>query len=104
MDEIIDDISDKIFLENLKSEFKTSVKRNVSRLSEVFEKKNYSEMRKIAHDIKGVAGVFGFEKGTELAADLQKLADDGDKNKIKNSLRELIDYLNEEVLEINVEA
>lgn len=104
MDDIINDISDKIFLESLKSEFKTSVKKNVSRLSEVYKSGDYSEMRRIAHDIKGVAGVFGFDKGTELAADLQTLADNGDKNKIENSLMKLIDYLNEEVLEMKVEA
>ncbi|MCK4889593.1 MAG: Hpt domain-containing protein [Candidatus Aminicenantes bacterium] len=104
MDEIIDDISDKIFLENLKTEFKITVKDNVSKLSEFFESENYSEIRRIAHDIKGVAGVFGFDKGTELAADLQKLTDNGDKIKIRNLLTELIGYLNKEVLEIKVEA
>ncbi len=104
MDEIIDDISDKIFLENLKTEFIITVKDNVSKLTEIFESGNYSELRRIAHDIKGVAGIFGFNRGTELAADLQKLADNGDKIKIRNLLTELIGYLNEEVLEIKVEA
>jgi len=103
MDEIIDDISDKIFLENLRSEFKISVKNNVSKLSKIFESGDFSEVRKIAHDIKGVVGVFGFDKGTELAADLQKLSDDNDKIKIDNSLKELINYLNKEVLEKNME-
>ena len=104
MDEIIDDISDKIFLENLKTEFIITVKDNVSKLTEFFESGNYSELRRVAHDIKGVAGIFGFNRGTELAADLQKLAGKGDKIKIRNLLTELIGYLNEEVLEIKVEA
>ena len=104
MDEMVEEKSVIIFLDNLKTEFKITVKDNVSKLTEFFESGNYSELRRVAHDIKGVAGIFGFNRGTELAADLQKLADNGDKIKIRNLLTELIGYLNEEVLEIKVEA
>ncbi len=102
MDEIIDDISDKLFLKDLKNEFEITVKDSVSKLSDHFGTGNFSELRRIAHDIKGVAGVFGFEKGSDLAASLQKLIDKGNKKNIENSLTELISYLNEEVLEIKM--
>lgn len=103
MDEIIDDISDKIFLEKLKAEFMESVKGYVQKLKEYNAGGKYSEMGKIAHDIKGIVGVFGFNKGTELASDLLNSSDSGDKDKIQGIYSLLISYLEDNVLEINAE-
>jgi len=99
MDEFLDDISDKIFLEKLKTEFRVSVENYVEKLSEFFGNGDYTGMRKIAHDIKGIAGVFGFDKGSELAAELLKYTDSGDKKKIEDPFLNLIKYLNENILE-----
>lgn len=103
MDNIIDDISDKIFLEKLRKEFKNTVENNVTILTEFSTTENYSGMRKVAHDIKGVAAIFGYEKGSELADELLKLTDTGEKKKILDSNRKLIKYLNEKVLEKQTE-
>ena len=103
MNDIIDDISDKIFLKKLKKEFIDTVENNVSILVEYCNTGNYSGMRKIAHDIKGVAGIFGYDRGSELADDLLKLTDTGEKAKILDSKDKLIQYLNEKILEKQME-
>lgn len=104
MDDIIDDISDKIFLKKLKQEFKDTVENYVSILDEYYNAGNYSGMRRIAHDIKGVAGIFGYDRGSELADELLKLTDTGEKAKILDVNNKLIQYLNEKVLEKKTEA
>jgi len=103
MNEILDDISDKIFLEKLKNEFKVSIEDYAVKLSVFYEKRNYAGMRKIAHDIKGIASVFGFDRGSELAAELLKYTDSGDKKNIKGQYLDLLKYLNEIILEKPVE-
>ncbi len=104
MDEILDEISDKIFLKKLENEFKGSVKGYIKNLREYHLAGKYMEMRKIAHDIKGIAGVFGFDRGTELASDFLTCLDSGDsKDKINEIYLKLVLYLEKNVLEINVE-
>ena len=48
MEEIIEEISDKIFLEKLKNEFKESVKGYIEELKRYKADGKYQEMRKIA--------------------------------------------------------
>ncbi len=103
MEEILDEISDKIFLEKLKNEFKESVKVYVKKLREYHPDGKYKEMRKIAHDIKGIAGVFGYNRGTELSSDFLTYTDAGDKDKTEETYSDLIQYLEQEILEINLE-
>ena len=103
MDEILDEISDKIFLKKLENEFKESVKGYIEKLREYHLDGKYLEMCKIAHDIKGIAGVFGFDRGTELASDFLTYSDSGDKDKINEIYSKLVLYLEKNVLEINVE-
>lgn len=103
MEEILEEISDKIFLEKLKNEFKESVKGYIKELKRYKADGKYQEMRKIAHDIKGIAGVFGFNRGTELASDFLTFTDSGDQAKTKEICSLLITYLEQDVLEINSE-
>ena len=103
MDEIIDDISDKIFLDKLKTEFERSVKESVSGLQKTGETGSYKDIRRIAHDIKGIAGVFGFDKGAEIASELLRSIDSNDKKDIFRLKEELIDYLSRNVIDIRTE-
>ncbi len=98
MDEILDDISDKIFLSKLKKEFVQSINESIKNLKEYSESGNYKGMRRIAHDIKGVAGIFGYEKGTELALKLQKAIDTNNKKMIDENNTELIEYMKKIVI------
>jgi len=104
MEEILEEISDKIFLEKLKNEFKESVKGYIKELKRYEADEKYQEMRKIAHDIKGIAGVFGFNRGTELASDFLTFTASGDEVKTKETYSLLITYLEQDVLEINAEG
>ncbi len=98
MAEIIDDISDKIFLKKLKKEFEISIENSVNKLSELYDSGDFSEMSRIAHDIKGVAGIFGFHKGVELAAELLIATETCNKDKILEPYGALTRYMNKEVL------
>lgn len=104
MDELLDDISDKIFLEKLKTEFFTSVKMNLKKIDDALSSGRFEEIRKIAHDIKGTSGVFGFHEGTGLAADLMSRIDDGDDDQIIAACSILSSYLKSQVLGVNPEV
>ena len=103
MAEIIDDISDKIFLDKLLKEFKESIKEYNGKLKEFRRQNKYYEMGKIAHDIKGIAGVFGFDRATELASLFLENRDSGNRDDMIKISLELEQYLEQEVLETNLE-
>ncbi len=98
MNEIIDDISDKIFLKELRKEFIDTVNKNISKLTDFYNSGSYPEMRAIIHDFKGTGGVFGYDRGAEIAGKLLKSID-SNENKQKSELCLLfINYLNKVVL------
>lgn len=103
MPDILDEISDKIFLDKLLKEFKLSIREYNAKLKEYREQEKFFEMGKIAHDIKGIAGVFGFDRATELAALFLDQRDSGNKDEMMTICLELEQYLEQEVLELNPE-
>ncbi len=85
--------SDEIFMEELKQEFKESVSKYLEILPTLFAENKFEEISKIAHDIKGTAGVFGYDGGTDIAKDLQYAARQGDAETIRELLGQLAEYM-----------
>ena len=92
--------SEELFLEALKIEFfeKTSV--SLKKLPDLFKNKDFLEIRKIAHDIKGTAGIFKMEKGSEIGTELQDAADKKDIDEVKKLIDEMILYMENEGVQI----
>ena len=81
--------SEQIFMKGLKQKFMEEVSEYLIDLERLYKENNLVEIAKIAHDIKGMAGIFGFDHGTKIASELNITA----KNKEKKKSRELIDKL-----------
>ena len=85
--------TDEIFMDELKQEFKETVAANLKDVSSLFQEKNYAEIAKIAHDIKGTSGIFGLDEGTEIARQLQYAAQEAKAGEIKTLLDQLTAYM-----------
>jgi HPt (histidine-containing phosphotransfer) domain-containing protein len=85
--------SDELFMAELKEEFKESVATYLVQLPALFAEQKFEEIAKIAHDIKGTAGVFGYDGGTELGKDLQHAAQENEVEKTKQLIDQLADYM-----------
>ncbi len=92
--------SERLFMEELKNEFFENVKENLKKLPEFYENKNFIEIKKIAHNIKGTAGIFEMVKGSEIGKELQDAADIKDSIRVKTLIDELIKYMVSEGVEI----
>ncbi|MCP5048643.1 MAG: Hpt domain-containing protein [bacterium] len=90
--------SDEIFMEELKQEFKESIRKYLVDLPDLFGESNFEEIARIAHDIKGTAGVFGYDEGTELGKDLQHAAQDKDEGQTGELIARLAEYMKKNVL------
>jgi HPt (histidine-containing phosphotransfer) domain-containing protein len=88
--------SDEIFMEELKQEFKETVAKHLVDLPVLFARGKLDEIARIAHDIKGTSGVFGYDEGTDIAKDLQYAAQDKDTEKVEQLLRRLAEYMNKQ--------
>lgn len=85
--------TDEIFMEELKQEFKEAVANHLVQLPAMFAENNFEDIARIAHDIKGTAGVFGYDEGTDIAKDLQYSAQEKDAEKTKQLIDRLAKYM-----------
>jgi len=83
------------FMEELRREFKETIAKNIIEFQSLFKEEKFADIAKIAHDIKGTAGVFELQKGSEIAAKLQQSAQDQDMDETKSLIDELIAYMKE---------
>jgi HPt (histidine-containing phosphotransfer) domain-containing protein len=83
------------FMEELRMEFKETITKNILELQSLYKEEKFADIAKIAHDIKGTAGVFDLKKGSEIAAKLQQSAQDKEIEKTKSLLEELTAYMKE---------
>jgi HPt (histidine-containing phosphotransfer) domain-containing protein len=83
------------FMEELRMEFKETIAKNILEFHSLFKEDKFADIAKIAHDIKGTAGVFELKKGSEIAAKLQQSAQDKEVEKTKSLIAELIAYMKE---------
>jgi HPt (histidine-containing phosphotransfer) domain-containing protein len=83
------------FMEELKREFKETITKNILEFQSLYKEAKFEDIARIAHDIKGTAGVFELKKGSEIAAALQQSAQDKEVEKTKSLIEELIAYMKE---------
>lgn len=85
--------TDEIFMEELKQEFMESVGGNLVQMTAMLKEDKYEEIAKIAHDIKGTAGIFGLDQGTEIAKELQFAAQDKQTKRTGELIQTLTRYM-----------
>jgi len=85
--------SEEIFLDELKEEFIVKLVNDVVSMKEACEKKDNKAIARIAHDIKGTIGIFGYHEGTVLALNLQLVAEEAKWEQIDTSLNKFLEYL-----------
>jgi HPt (histidine-containing phosphotransfer) domain-containing protein len=83
------------FMEELKREFKETIAKNILEFQALCKEEKFEDIAKIAHDIKGTAGVFELKKGSEIAAKLQQSAQDKHIELTKSLIEELTVYMKE---------
>jgi len=83
------------FMEELRREFKETIAKNILEFQSLFKEAKFADIAKIAHDIKGTAGVFELKKGSEIAAALQQSAQDNEVEMTKSLIEELNAYMRE---------
>jgi len=83
------------FMNELKREFKTTVSRNMKDMPSLYKEQKFEDIARIAHDIKGTAGLFAMEKGGEIAMRLQRAAEGKESGAVATLIEELISYMRE---------
>lgn len=63
--------SEVIFMEELRKEFLDGIPAQIKDMRNFLANGELDEVTRIAHDIKGTAGVFDMEEGSEIALELQ---------------------------------
>jgi len=96
-----DEILDQEFMEELKEEFIQKLKDEFPKIPELLERGDFAEIRRIAHDIKGTAGTFGFDEGSEIAKELQYASEDKKYEEIKELMKKLSDYFEEKGIHLS---
>jgi HPt (histidine-containing phosphotransfer) domain-containing protein len=86
---------DADFMEELKMEFKDTIAKNIVEFHALYNEAKFSDIARIAHDIKGTAAVFELKKGSDIAAELQRSAQDRDAGKTKSLIEELTAFMEE---------
>lgn len=87
--------TDEIFMEELKQEFMESVGGNLEEMATLLKGNKFEEIAKIAHDIKGTAGIFGLDEGTDIAKELQLAAQEEQAERSGELIQQLTRYMKE---------
>jgi HPt (histidine-containing phosphotransfer) domain-containing protein len=85
--------SDKIFMEELKEEFKETVAKHIKEMPILHKKNKFAEIHRLAHDIKGMSGIFGLDEGSEIAQQLIEAAMNNDSEETKELIERLTSYM-----------
>ena len=91
MDNGTDD--DEVFMEELKQQFRENVAENSTKLESLLKENKFADIATIAHDIKGTAGLFGFDEGADIAKKLQLAAQNEDVDQTRALMGELTGYM-----------
>ncbi|MDQ1352828.1 MAG: HPt protein [Acidobacteriota bacterium] len=85
--------TDQIFMNDLKKEFMETVAQNLVDMKIWIAENKLEDIERVAHDIKGTAGIFGLDEGTEIAKELNYAAKNRDAEKTKELIDKLADYM-----------
>ena len=92
--------TDEIFMEGLKEEFMEEMVTNLTKMAALLTENKFEEISRIAHDIKGTAGIFEFHEGTEIAKQLQFAAQYEEREKTRKLIDRLKEYMKKNGLDI----
>jgi chemotaxis protein histidine kinase CheA len=73
--------------------FLANRQRDVDRLLELASSAEFSAIRLIGHSMKGAGGGYGFDRISELGADIERAALDADAGAVAVAAQCLADYL-----------
>lgn len=80
-------------LEELVPIFLANRRKDVDRLREAHAQGDWETIEGLGHSMKGMGGAYGFDPVTELGADLERLAPEGDAEAVAERIDRLEDYL-----------
>jgi len=73
--------------------FLQSIRDQTSHLSELLREGNYADIQKTGHSLKGVGGGYGFQRITDLGAQIEQLARSNQHDGIEIAIANLQNYL-----------
>ncbi len=71
------------------NDFVTSLGADIKKMQETFDKRDYDNLRRFAHQIKGAGGSYGYQILTETAKKLEDAAKNRDASSITTTLEEI---------------
>ena len=80
-------------LEDLVPGFLDNRNKDVANLKTLLDARDWSELRRVGHSMKGVGGGYGFDAITDFGATIEKAALDEDRETIASAVESLGDYL-----------
>ena len=80
-------------LESLIPDFLQSIRDQIPHLTELLDNNNYADIQKIGHSLKGVGGGYGFQRITDLGAQIEQAALSSRHDGIEQGIADLKDYL-----------
>lgn len=86
-------LDDKIKMEVLVSDFITSLPRHAKDLREAQEQSDWSSIKSILHQLKGMGTSFGFPKITELSLGIERNLQSDNRKQALNELSQLLIYM-----------
>jgi HPt (histidine-containing phosphotransfer) domain-containing protein len=84
--------SEELFMQELRGEFIQKTISELAILQRHYQNNAYPEIAAIAHDIKGVAGLFKLDLGTELGKAMQTAAENQDHAQVGQLIERLSAY------------
>jgi HPt (histidine-containing phosphotransfer) domain-containing protein len=80
-------------LEDLIPGFLSNRKEDIVKLKSALANENIDDLRSIGHSLKGVGGGYGFQKITEIGAEIENCAKESNLQSIEELTNSLEDYL-----------
>jgi CheY-like chemotaxis protein len=80
-------------LAQLIPDFLQSIRDQIPHLSELLRDNNYIDIQKIGHSLKGVGGGYGFQRITDLGAQIEQSARNSQHDGVEIGIADLQDYL-----------
>jgi CheY-like chemotaxis protein/HPt (histidine-containing phosphotransfer) domain-containing protein len=74
-------------------DFLQSIRDQIPHLSELLRDDNYVDIQKIGHSLKGVGGGYGFQRITDLGAQIEQSARNSQHDGVEIGIADLQDYL-----------
>jgi HPt (histidine-containing phosphotransfer) domain-containing protein len=80
-------------LEDLIPGFLENRRKDVDKMKEALTAGDAEALRSVGHSLKGVGGGYGFDRISELGAEIEVFAKAGDLESIKSRVDDFADYL-----------